>query len=181
MKKIILVNPDFSSPVRNGPKPSSPSVAARWSPFKEVMVPLGLATVAALTPEDVEVDIWDEAIDGPINAGTQFKKEYALAGITGYINHAGRVKELGQIFRQRRMLTAVGGPGVSSEPELFRDSFDILFIGEAEYSWPRFVADWRAGHHVETYRQVSRVDMAHTPPPDWNRVKVDAPALRARG
>lgn len=170
MKKIILVSPNFHPPASRGQKLFSPSVAEKWSPFKFVMAPLGLATVAALTPNNVEVDIWDEAIHGPIGPDTQFKEDYALAGITGYINQAGRVKELGQIFRNRGLLTAVGGPGVSSEPELFRDSFDVLFIGEAEYTWPRFIADWQAGQYRAIYRQVGKVDLADTPPPRWDQV-----------
>jgi hypothetical protein len=51
------------------------------------MAPLGLATVAALTPDDIEVDIWDEAVHGLIGDNTDFKKDYDLVGVTGSINH----------------------------------------------------------------------------------------------
>src|SRR4051812_30825620 len=172
MKHILLVNPNFN-PLPAGevqPRRAPGSVAAKWSPFQMVMAPLGLATVAALTPDEYAVDIWDEAIEGPIGPSTRLRRAYDLAGVTGYINHAGRVNELGRFFRERGVLTAVGGPGVSSEPELYRDSFDVLFVGEAEYTWPRFLADWAAGRPQDAYRQVDKVDLADAPPPRWDRV-----------
>lgn len=168
MTNILLVNP-LSKPVSPSMKISLRSLAAKWSPL-DAVIPLSLATISALTPDDVEVDIWDEAVNGTITARTNFKKDYALAGVTGYVNHAGRMKELGQIFRGHGILTAVGGSGVSAEPELFRDSFDIRFIGEAEYTWPRFLADWDAGNYRSEYRQVSKVDMLYSPPPKWDQL-----------
>jgi hypothetical protein len=34
---------------------------------KAIMVPLHLATIAALTPDDIEVDLWDEPVHGGID------------------------------------------------------------------------------------------------------------------
>jgi radical SAM superfamily enzyme YgiQ (UPF0313 family) len=133
-------------------------------------MPLGLATVAALTPQTIRVDIWDESIEGQITEDDVAGADYDLIGVTGYINHAGRVNELGQMLRRRGLLTAVGGPGVSSEPELFREHFDILFIGEAEYTWPQFIADYERGEQRREYRQVGKVDMADSPQPSWEAV-----------
>jgi hypothetical protein len=73
-----------------------------------------LATVAALTPDDIDVDIWDEAVHGLITEDTELRKDYDLIGVTGYINHLLRVKRLGELFRRRGIPIAVGGPGVSS-------------------------------------------------------------------
>ncbi len=169
VKRILLINPDFNPEV-DGIQSGSRSTAARFSPLQIGFLPLGLATVAALTPDDIEVDIWDEGVVETISEHTAFEKTYDLVGVTGYGNHAGRVIELGEIFRRRGVLTAVGGPGVSAEPERFRDHLDILFLGEAEYTWPRFVAEWSAGRHRTEYRQVGKVDMAHSPVPRWDRV-----------
>src|SRR3990170_5480912 len=143
MKKLLLVSPDF-----NPEETKALGFASRirgLSGSKSYMVPLGLATVAALTPDDVEVDIWDEAVRGLVNDNTDLKKEYDLVGVTGYIAHIGRVRELGQVFRKRGIPVVVGGPGVSASPEYYRYYFDILFIGEAEHTWPRFIAEWKAG------------------------------------
>ena len=75
MKKILLVAPDFNAVdamVRDG---------IYLTLHKESMAPLGLATVAALTPEDIEVDIWDEAVRGQVAEATDFKKAYDLVGL----------------------------------------------------------------------------------------------------
>lgn len=142
-------------------------------------MPLGLATVAALTPGSIRVDLWDECVKGQITEEDVSNKDYDLIGVTGYVNHAGRMHELGLMFRRCGLLTAVGGPGVSSEPELFRDYFDILFIGEAEYTWPQFIADHVRGMQRREYRQVGKVDMAHSPVPNWESVAVNSYLLGA--
>ena len=175
MKKVLLITPvynpvdarikDFGSRLR--------LIGMNILDSKAFMVPLGLATVAALTPDDVEVDIWDEAVHGLVSDSTDLKKDYDLVGVTGYIAHISRIRKLGQIFRRRGIPVAVGGPAVSASPEHYRDYFDILFIGEAEYTWPRFIADWKAGSYRSEYRQVSKVDMAYSPPPRWDKVAAD--------
>ena len=142
-------------------------------------MPLGLATVAALTPDSIDVDIWDEAVQGQIGEEYVCNKDYDLIGVTGYINHAGRMQELGRMFRRCGLLTAVGGPGVSSEPEPFREFFDVLFIGEAEYLWPQFIMDFERKKFKSEYRQVGKVDMVHSPVPKWDSVTVNSYLLGA--
>ena len=137
------------------------------------MAPLGLATLAALTPDDVEVDIWDEGVHGLVTEQTLLGKGYDVVGVTGYENHTRRMEELGHLVRRSGVLAVVGGPAVSASPELYRDHFDILFIGEAEYTWPRFIGEWRAGSHRREYRQVSKVDMTDSPLPRWDKVRMD--------
>lgn len=170
MKRFLLVNPAFAEYSTGLPQSLRKSATAKWSPFQIGILPLGLATVAALTPHSIQVDIWDESVQGQITEDDLSGTDYDLVGVTGYINHAGRVNELGGMLRRIGLLTVVGGPGVSSEPELFRSHFDILFIGEAEYTWPQFIADYERGEHRREYRQVGKVDMAHSPKPSWDAV-----------
>ena len=170
MKKILLVNPAFDEYSTGLSQSMRKSAQARWSPFQVGIMPLGLATVAALTPNSIKVEVWDECVNGQITDEDLSGRDYDLIGVTGYINHAGRMHELGLMFRQHGFLTVVGGPGVSSEPDLFRDYFDILFIGEAEYTWPQFIVDYERKTHSNLYRQVGKVDMAHSPLPEWNGI-----------
>lgn len=132
--------------------------------------PLELATVAALTPDDVDVHIWDERVRGRITASTRFSTDYDLVGVTAYLGDRERAKELGDLFRGRRIFVVVGGVGVSSAPELFRGHFDVLFIGEAEYTWPQFIADVKSGCPRTQYRQVTKVDLADSPAPKWDSI-----------
>ncbi len=177
MKKILLINPAFDAGLTTindliGSANKKSAKPPAWFP-KANMMPVSLTTVSALTPDDVEVDIWDEGVHGTVSDSTEFKQDYDLVGVTGYLNHLGRAKEIGRTFRKRGIPVAVGGPGVSSAPEQYRDHFDILFIGEAEYTWPRFIADWKAGSYRPEYRQVAKVDMAHSPQPRWDKVAAD--------
>lgn len=179
VKRILLVNPAFAEDATGFPAAVRRSAAARWSPFQVSIMPLGLATVAALTPDSIQVEVWDESVEGPMSERDVSGKGYDLVGVTGYVNHAGRMHELGLMLRRCGLLTAVGGPGVSAEPELFREHFDVLFVGEAEHTWPRFLEEHAAGAARREYRQVGKVDMAHSPAPRWSSVEAGSYLLGA--
>lgn len=164
MRNVLLVSPTSSSqdPI------SSVVLELSFLKVEAPLVPLHLATIAALTPNDVHVDLWDEHINGRIEETTGFSRDYDLVGITGYSSHLRRAKEIAQIFRQRGILVAMGGVGVSTTPKHYRDVADILFIGEAELTWPRFIADWKSGNYRSEYRQVTKPDLATSPVPRWD-------------
>jgi radical SAM superfamily enzyme YgiQ (UPF0313 family) len=169
-KKILLVRPSYDPRIVN-----LEDITGKL-PFlakKAFMVPLDLATVAALTPDDIELDLWDERVHGRLDVGTDLKKDYDLVGVTGYAAHFRRVKELGHIFRERAIPVVVGGPGVCAAPERYRDHFDVLFIGEGELIWPQFIQEWKAGSARREYRQVTKVDMSGSPVPRWANMAGD--------
>lgn len=180
--RFLLVSPDFN---RDQTKARSTLLAnVKSLPFfqtKAYMAPLGLATLAAMTPESIEVDIWDEAICGQLDDGTGLAKQYDFVGVTGYSTQFSRVREIGRIVRGRGIPVAIGGPGVSGTPELYQDEFDIIFIGEAEQTWKEFISDWLAGHPRRQYRQVQKVDMSLSPPPRWDSIQHDMEYYLAAG
>ncbi len=137
------------------------------------MVPLGLATIAALTPGDIRVDIHDEVVHGPIDASTTFDVDYDLVGVTGFKAHLKRAREIAREFRRREILVAVGGPGVSSTPDAYEKDFDILFVGETEFTWPKFIEDFRRGAQQREYRQIAKPDLADSPMPKWDSIAAD--------
>jgi len=136
-------------------------------------VPLGLATVAALAPPEFEIDIWDELVHGKFEATTPLPKPYDLVGVTGYKAHLPRCSQLARLFRARGIPVAIGGPGVSASPDEYRSDFDILFVGEAEETWPEFLRDWTAGTQRREYRQIAKLDLAQSPKPRWNSIAGD--------
>lgn len=162
--KILLVN------AVHDPKLSQYSGIGKLSFFqtKGFLAPLSIATIAALTPDDIEVDMWDEPVHGYIDESTDFKNDYDLVAISSYIHRIPRAKEIAQVFRKRGIPVGIGGNGVSCAPEQCRDAFDILFIGEGEYIWPQFIADWKAGNYRNEYRQITKVDLADSPLPRWD-------------
>lgn len=136
------------------------------------IAPLSVATLAALSPADIHVDVWDELTEGSISDDTHGDKDYAFVGITGYSGHIQDVLRIASVFRKRGILTGVGGPGVSVHPHLYRDHFDVLFIGEAEETWPRFLADLRNGKYEHEYLQIIKPDLGLGAVPLWDKLDV---------
>src|SRR5262249_3788695 len=77
-----------------------------------------------------------------------------------------RCRQVASVLRRRGLKIAVGGPGVSGTPDAYRGSFDILFIGEAENTWPQFLRDWETGEPKTEYRQIEKPDLTASPMPD---------------
>jgi radical SAM superfamily enzyme YgiQ (UPF0313 family) len=165
VKNILLVNPRYRLEIRWVANEKDIDVKADY-------FPLGLGTVAALTPDRYQVDIWDELVRGNIEEASLDKK-YDLVGGTSHSANLGRAKEIGRYFRGQGILTAVGGPGVTSNAERCRNDFDILFIGEAEITWPLFLKDRLAGSYKPEYRQIEKPDMSLSPMPRWDSILPD--------
>src|SRR5262245_7443642 len=168
MTKILLVGPG---------EEVSQKTQASWLLHNNEFVkkraftsPLHIATIAALTPDGIEVDLWDEPVQGLIDEETEFANEYDLVGITGYGLHFNRAKAISKVFRDRNTPVAVGGPGVSSFPEMYRDHFDVLFIGEAEVTWPEFISDFLAGDYEREYKADALPDLGLSPVPRWDSI-----------
>jgi len=122
-----------------------------------------LPTLMALTPAGlgVEYRLQDENV-GPLDLDTPCD----LVAVTGNTLHGPRVVELCRAFRARGVPVALGGTWASVHPERGRELADHLFLGEAELTWPRFLADWAAGRARAVYAQEEPVDLALSPVPD---------------
>lgn len=165
--RILLVSPrrgsDFARDDFAGTK-----IAAQFP--LALMPPLDLATIKALTPPHIEVDIWDESVKGRIDDSTDLGRDYDLFGVTGYMTHIPWAIEFAKVARLRKVPAVIGGPGVSGAPERCRGVFDVVFIGEAEFTWPQFLEDFESGTHRSEYRQVQRPDIDLSPAPLWDDI-----------
>lgn len=165
MKNILLINPKYRLEIRWIASKTEIDVKADY-------FPLGLGTVAALTPDEFHVDIWDELVRGPVEE-SNLERKYDLVGITSHSANLGRAGAIGDFFRTQGILAAVGGPGVTSNPSRCRNHFDILFIGESELIWPQFIRDWQAGSYRSEYRQIEKPDISLSPAPKWDSIESD--------
>ncbi len=59
----------------------------------------------------------------------------------------------------------VGGPWITVKQDYFVGLADVIFVGESEETWPRFLADWREGKAAKRYEQADKTDMSRVPPP----------------
>jgi radical SAM superfamily enzyme YgiQ (UPF0313 family) len=163
--KILLVLPEWRMTSKRWKLSDHPYVRK-----KAFMPPLSLATVAALSPENCETDIWDESVHGLIEHSTVFDKHYDLVGVGGYVTAIFRAKEVARVFRRRGIPVVAGGAGVTASPGDYRDDFDALILGESERIWPQFLEDFAAGRHKREYHDHESVEMTLSPPPDWKSV-----------
>jgi radical SAM superfamily enzyme YgiQ (UPF0313 family) len=137
--------------------------------YKYYTTPIAVSTLAALTPEGYDVDLWDENLQGPIRATTELPRaHYDLVGISAMFSYLEpRLRTLATLFRERGAYVCAGGPCVSSAPHKFRDVVDSLFVNESEQTWPEFLGDWTQAAAKPEYIQVAKPDMATSPPPRW--------------
>ncbi|MGE4605125.1 MAG: radical SAM protein [Myxococcota bacterium] len=129
---------------------------------------LSMPTVAGLTAAEHEIVLCDENVE-EIN----FDFEADIVGVTGYIIHSERILEILAEFRKRGRFVVMGGPFASLCPEKLRDHCDVLFVDEAEETWPRFLRDFEAGIHSKEYRAADKPDLSEAPTPRFDLLHVD--------
>ena len=64
-------------------------------------------------------------------------------------------------FRRRGRFVVIGGPYASLCPEELRGRCDVLFVDEAEETWPQFLADFAAGDWQSEYRPDRKAGSHH--------------------
>jgi len=129
---------------------------------------LSMPTVAGLTGPEHEVTLCDENVEE-----VDFDVEADIVGVTGYIVHKQRMLEIADEFRRRGRFVVIGGPYASLCPEELHGRCDVLFVDEAEETWPRFLADFEAGHWYAEYRPREKPDLTASPTPRFDLLKVD--------
>jgi radical SAM superfamily enzyme YgiQ (UPF0313 family) len=131
------------------------------TPFDAIYPPLGLLTLAALTPPNFRVTLCDENAGEPVD----FTTTAPIVGLTGYLHQRKRVYDYADRFRQLGKLVAIGGPIANLATEECRLHCDVLFEGEAEYTWPQFLNDYAQGKWADHYHQVEKIHLPDSPPP----------------
>ena len=153
-KRIVMVYPEFP------PSFWSFGFVKEIGGFKAVMPPLGLATLAGLTPDRYDVSIIDENIE-PID----FEVEADLIVLSGMGIQEERLFEVADRFRASGYTVCMGGPICNVVPERCRPHCDVLFEGEGEYTWKTFLDAWELGEHADRYEQTEKINMPDSPAP----------------
>ncbi|MBI2340684.1 MAG: radical SAM protein [Deltaproteobacteria bacterium] len=161
--KLLLINPKFPESFWSFAWAMDAVVRDK----KAVNSPLGLATLAGLTPKDWEIAIIDENVE-PID----WSAEADVIGVCGMGVQAPRQKEILDHFRRRGIYTVAGGSYASLCPEEYEGLVDTVISGEAENIWPKFCADLSAGRPERLYRETETVDITTSPPPRFDLLKL---------
>lgn len=133
-KKLILISPLAEKSLLGGD-------------FYFRMPYLGLLKVAALTPQDWEVSIIDEKVEG-----VDFDQHADLVGITAMTPAVNRGYRIADEFRSRGKKVVMGGMHISKLPEEALQHCDSVVIGEAEGLWQTLLDDFTKGQLQKTYK-----------------------------
>jgi radical SAM superfamily enzyme YgiQ (UPF0313 family) len=161
---IVLINPRFETSYW-GLEHALPLLDAKAN-LPVACLPL----LAALTPPAHEVVLVDEnveAIDFDMCARAD------IVGLTGMSVQRRRMTEILAELKRRGAYTVVGGPWVSVQEDYFGPLADVIFVGEAEETWPRFLRDRQAGIAQRRYEQNGKTDMSRVPVPRFDLLKTD--------
>ena len=123
---------------------------------------LSLATVAALTPPDIEVSFSDDLIN-PIDLDGDLKA-VDLVGITSATKTALRAYRIARAYRERGVPVVLGGIHPTAMPQEALEHCDAVVVGEAEESWPRLIEDFRKGRLERIYQQEGFTPPTQIPP-----------------
>jgi radical SAM superfamily enzyme YgiQ (UPF0313 family) len=114
----------------------------------DAMEPLAFAVIAALTPENIGLNMYDERVEAlpdkldcdwlVMSSGSfTIRRTYALA----------------QKYRALGIKVAIGGFHTSLLAEETLDYADVAFVGDAEGLWSEFIEDIQKGKYRRIYKQ----------------------------
>jgi radical SAM superfamily enzyme YgiQ (UPF0313 family) len=111
------------------------------------MEPLMLGILAALTPPQVEVVLYDDRMETiPYDEPTD------LVAITVETYTARRAYEISAEYRQRGVPVVMGGLHPTLLPAEVQQHANSILIGDAETIWPQIIADARRGRLQLVYQ-----------------------------
>lgn len=116
------------------------------------MEPLALGVLAALTPPDIEVVMFDDRLES-----IPFDEVTGLVAISVEIFTARRAYEISAEFRERGVPVILGGIHVTLLPEEAARHADSIYLGDAEFLWAQVIADAQAGKLRPVYRATGGV------------------------
>ena len=110
------------------------------------MEPLQLGILAALTPSDIDVVMYDDRLEQiPYDEPTD------LVAITVETFTARRAYEISEEYRKRGRQVIMGGMHVTLIPEEVKQHCDSIMIGDAEDKWGEMIEDVRQGKLKSEY------------------------------
>jgi radical SAM superfamily enzyme YgiQ (UPF0313 family) len=108
---------------------------------------LGLLTVAALTPPDIDV-AYREVSELPPEGDLE---EFDLVGISSFTAQIDEAYELADRYRSAGIPVVLGGIHVSLMPDEAATHADAIVLYGAEGAWPQLVEDFRHGKMKPRY------------------------------
>jgi radical SAM superfamily enzyme YgiQ (UPF0313 family) len=162
--KLLLINPKFPESFWS----FQWAVDNVFAGKRSMSSPLGLATLAALSPETWHVEIVDENVEQ-----VPARPDADIVGICGMTAQFERQKELMALYKRQGYFVVAGGSYASLCPEAYEGLADSVVAGEAEYVWKEFCRDYEVHAPKPLYRETGTVSLSDSPVPRFDLLKLD--------
>lgn len=142
--------------------------ALKFVSKKAAFPPLGLLTVAAILPDEIEKKLIDMNVEKLTDEDILWA-DYVM--ISAMVVQKDSVRQVIDRCRFLGVKTVAGGPLFTSEPELY-DNIDHLVLNEGEITIPLFLADLERGEAKHLYTTQKWPDLRTSPIPRWDLLNV---------
>jgi len=119
------------------------------------MESLPIASLAGLTPPDVEMTFYDDRLEA-----VDYDRPADLVAIPIETYTARRAYQIASEFRRRKVPVVMGGFHATLAPEEVALYAEAVVIGEAENLWPQVIDDARSGRLKKIYQSNEQADMS---------------------
>jgi radical SAM superfamily enzyme YgiQ (UPF0313 family) len=119
------------------------------------MEPLPAATIAGLTPDDVDVRFYDDRMEA-----IPFDEPTDLVAISVETYTAARAYQIASAYRRRGVPVVMGGFHATLCPDEVERYAESVVVGEAESVWPLVLDDARSGTLARRYGVAGRPSLA---------------------
>jgi len=148
-KKLLLINP--VSDYRKG------FVRTEFTRYP----PIAYGIIAALTPDNWEIEIIDESF-------SDFTyKDADFVGLTAYTSSIYKAYQIAEIYKSKNIPVVMGGVHVSMVPNEAIQYCNSVVIGEVESCWSDVLSDFETGELKEFYHG-ERLGLENIPPIDYS-------------
>lgn len=137
---------------------------------KSLMPPLGLITIAAMTPDAYEVRLID------LNTQALEEEDILWADVvlfSAMLVQKNALMPAAARCRRAGKLVVFGGPYPTACPDECRPYCDVLVLNEGEVTWPLFLKDFECGEVQSTYTSPEKPDITHSPTPRFDLLHVN--------
>ena len=108
--------------------------------------PSALLYIAGLTPRKHQVELLDLTYDK-----IDFNKKPDIVALSVMTLMAPISYEVADIYRKNGVKVVIGGHHPTAKPLEVKEHADIVMMGEAEYTWEKFLDDFEKGSHYDFY------------------------------
>jgi len=167
--RILLISPGTYDDIDSRIIRQIPYLSA-----KAFFAPHAVLAIAALTPQEHEVVIYDEYVKGSVDGLLQ-NCSFDIIGITITTNQFKHCMHIAGLAKKHNpaSVIVVGGIGAANLVDKNNKDIDVVFQGEAEDTWGVFLDDYRKGNYRNLYKSVLKPDMSKTPAPRWELIEKD--------